>query len=189
MLHTIEHPKVGKIDLEELREFVWESKKQTWAADGKYEEAPRQGRRYTFQKGIFSYQDEYRGKHQFIGEEIVSVGDIPIWGMNYSNFIPNFPGGKNSPDFNLRMEEVSRILKRAILAAPIELPFRGPTLFDMANLHYIHIANILVPSITDIKRFSGRERVFLDRRSEDFHKEERGTWEIHNLNYRGGLIL
>lgn len=128
----------------ELREFIVEAKKSTYA--GKGERAPSsrlQSIDLPYEKGAFKYLDSFAGEVDFIGEEVVWYESIPVWGMNYYGILL-----KKAP------EEFSDFLKSSLSLVCIESPFRGPAYYTEGQLEYRCSWD------GDLDFFSGHEEIF-----------------------------
>src|SRR3989344_982930 len=81
--------KLGKleIDLEELRDFIVEGKKNCYAGNGEEVILTDGSKRLRFQEGNFYYEDSYAGYYQAPGRELVRwkrKNGQRIWQMSYS---------------------------------------------------------------------------------------------------------
>jgi hypothetical protein len=144
--------------MEELKEFLVQAKKNTYAAKNKAKEIKIKGggRILKFSKGNFIYQDKYFGTNPFCGEEIVLLKGKVIWGMNYY--------GKAED------KEVYKFLKRALMKVSKEKPFRGPLNLKEGDLEYKNKVS------GSLKKFSGIEIVT---------KNKKG---IYRRSYHGGFV-
>ncbi len=78
----------------------------------------------------YAYRDIYFGMGFFVGQETVSRDDRVIWSMSYSGGVRE---GITDRDTFLA---VYKFLRQALLAIRIEEPFRGPRLFEQADMTY-----------------------------------------------------
>src|SRR3989338_6676711 len=156
--------KLGKleIDLEDLRDFIVEGKKNCYAGNGKEIILPDGSKLLTFQKGNFYYEDNYAYYYQAPGRELAKWKNKDgqrIWQMAYSGGMIDF----NKQDKKLAKKTFG-FLKKVLSNVPREYPFRGPRDF----------ASITVPSskesftyrnkpssdnLNNLIRFKGEEKI------------------------------
>jgi hypothetical protein len=111
----------------ELRAFIIEAKRQTYAAGVEGEVGPRAGTKdIRFVSGPWSYLDSYYGGIDFLGQEAVWFGGRPVWGMNYYG----------RTDVALSGTDLPRFLKAALLAMPAQAPYRGPERYVEGDYEY-----------------------------------------------------
>ena len=80
-------------------------------------------------EGDLLYRDIYVGMFRFVGQEIVYASDRAVWSMSYSGGL--FAGvelASARPTYAFR--------RRALQRAPLDLPLRGPTLFEQSGMRY-----------------------------------------------------
>jgi len=92
------------------------------------------------------YHDTYFGGENFIGEEIVYLNGIPIWGMNYYG---------HAVDSQFYEEAITLVLRPALMLVGKDgnLPLRGPT--RMEHSDYLYTFN----STGTMEYFSGIEQI------------------------------
>ncbi|HYF83508.1 MAG TPA: DUF5680 domain-containing protein [Clostridia bacterium] len=147
--------------VEELKEFLVEAKKSTYAGDGQIIAPSRLGSKdLPYKKGDYYYLDSYLGSINFIGEEAVWYRDTPIWGMNYYGemLVENIPDG------------FSKCLKGALLMLPLDSPFRGPHVYQSNEYRYECVWK------GDMSSFCGEEFIYLEDNL------------IYELKFHGGYI-
>jgi len=79
------------VNLENLKDFLYDARKNTYASDSGVVDNPRLvgSKQLEFQKGIYAYRDIYfSGEKSFIGQEIIYQNAKPVWGMNYMGSQP-----------------------------------------------------------------------------------------------------
>ncbi len=114
--------------LEDLRDFVYRSKKICFAAtDNKVSEADGSSR-YSNRELPWLYTDHYNGNTVERGTEDVTHDMVLVWSMQYR-------GGVLEPFWN-RGEAVSRFIKHALMQVPREFPARGPRRFELAEFEF-----------------------------------------------------
>ncbi len=151
---------------EEVRDFLMEAKKQTYANEmvKKLEPSRNGSNDYEYSRDGMTYHDTYFGGTHFIGEEVVYVNDnIPIWGMNYYGV---------TLDENLSEEAMDKVLRPALMQVGSDdiLPVRGPRKF--VNEEYTYTFHVK----GDMDYFEGEETI---------HKNE---LKIYQLKCHGGRI-
>ncbi len=148
----------------ELKHFLVEAKRNTYAAGGERKELVLEdgSKEFTYQLDNFEYRDRYFGFNPFIGEEIVSINEKAIWGMNYRGRII-------SEDIDVSL--LYQFLRQAMSLLESERPFRGPHLFSEGYWKYED------ESEGDVDNFSGKEAIYF--------KNEK----VYELIYHGGFIF
>lgn len=148
----------------ELRKFLVEAKKNTYASGGERKELVLNdgSKEFIYRSDSFEYRDRYLGFNPFIGEEIVHVDGKAVWGMNYYGTI-------TSKDVDASL--LYQFLKRAMSLLELERPFRGPNIFSEKDWRYED------ESKGDIDNFSGKEVIY-------FNNEK-----VYELKYHGGFIF
>lgn len=142
--------------------FLLKAKKNTYASgrapDGSSRPASHD---LSYDEGPYLYIDTYLGGFAFVGEEAVWHAGKPIWGMNYYGkmLCAEIPDG------------FSRFLKKVLLQAPPDLPFRGPEGF--AEDKFLYRCSFS----GDLGWFKGEEVIFLDGDP------------IYRLDFHGGEII
>jgi len=149
----------GKINLENLKEFLSNARKDTYAANADPVGNPRllTSTQYEFQKGNYFYRDIFfNGDGKFIGQEIVYYDADPIWGMNYmGNTI-----GKLETNF----------LKEALLKLNEICRLGGVCEYEKREFKYQDQGQ------GNLEEFYGSEEIFSEGK------------KIYKLTYQGGLI-
>ncbi len=129
----------------ELKEFLSEARKNTWAGNLGKNESGRTGSEgiFIFEKDGLRYEDEYFGRARFQGEEIVYFQDKPIWGMVYCGGIPFGVDVNKTEEFDF--------LKKALLERSDTARISGKTEFQDPKRTY------LCEIKGDLDNFSGKE--------------------------------
>jgi hypothetical protein len=155
------------INEQELKEFLIEAKRQTYAnADVKKVASLRPSSEdYHYEKGEYIYHDTYFGGEKFLGEEVVYIGGgRPKWGMNYYGF---------TLDEDLTEEAIDNGLRPALMKVGEDtsvLPLRGPRKFVNGDWKYTFTVE------GDLLNFHGVEEIL------------RNGEVIYRLYCHGGLI-
>ncbi len=131
---------------EALQTFILEASRATYASGDESikEKQPDGSTTIRFEKSPFRYHDNYFGGEPYGGREVVSLGGKPIWMMVYYGFV--HPTTEN--------KEVYSFLTKALSNATLEMPYRGPAIFEEDGWKY---ENLLTG---DIERFSGTEKIY-----------------------------
>ncbi|MGD0576956.1 MAG: DUF5680 domain-containing protein [Candidatus Staskawiczbacteria bacterium] len=147
------------INLNSLKEFLCEARRNTYAGGGTASDSPRLSGsvQLEFQKGDYAYRDIYfSGSKKFMGQEIVYENSKPVWGMNYAgNTI-----GKLETIF--LKESLFKLAEKCRIGQNCEYEKREYKYQDQGQ--------------GSIEEFSGRELIFLEGKN------------VYKLNYQGGLI-
>jgi hypothetical protein len=151
-----------------LREFLVEAKRRTYAGldDNATIAAPLLpgSKQLDYRAGDLSYRDIYFGMGFFVGQETVQSGTRVIWSMSYAGGVA---AGITDRD---QLLAIYAFLRKALLAIPEQLPFRGPTQFGEGAFRYANISQ------GEIGEFHGEESIARD-----------GV-KVYTLRYSGGLI-
>jgi len=147
------------VNLENLKEFLCEARKNTYASSESPIDNPRllASSQFEFQRGDYFYRDIYfTGDKKFIGQEIIYQDSNPIWGMNYMGDVV----GKLETDF--LKEALYKLAEKCRLGEPCEYERREFKYQDLGK--------------GGVGEFSGEEIIFS------------GGKNIYKLDYQGGLI-
>jgi hypothetical protein len=145
----------------ELILFLLEAKQKTYAGGGEHAPSSRPASfDLPYRRGDYFYLDSYLGGERFVGEEAVWLNGQPLWGMNYYGYLlaPEAPEG------------FGEFLKRALLAVPVEAPYRGPAFYKEGLFEY------RCEWDGAVERFEGRETIWLAQQP------------IYELLFHGGTI-
>lgn len=158
---SFKDPTLGerKINLEKLKEFLNEARKNTYASNEGRVDNPRlmSSEQLEFQKGDYFYRDVYfNGRNRFIGQEIVYLESDPIWGMNYIG------------DAMGRSE--TAFLKESLFNLSDKCRFGQICEYEKRELKYQD------KGCGSLDNFYGEEKIFSNEKN------------IYKLNYRGGII-
>ncbi len=148
------------INFNELKVFITEARKNTYAGDGKRTENPflASSVQLEYKKGEYFYRDIYfGGEKNFVGQEVVYQSDKPVWSMVYC-------GSAEPP-------EVTGFLKKSLLNLSEKCRFGGKCEFEENDLKYKDEGE------GTIERFDGEEKIFIKEKN------------VYKLKYQGGLIL
>jgi len=149
----------NKMNLDNLKDFLAEARRNTYAANNTPTDNPRllESIQLEFQRGDYFYRDIYfLGSKNFIGQEIVYQESKPVWGMNY---IGNTIG---------KLETI--FLKEALFKLSENCRFGGACEYERRELKYQDQGQ------GNLEGFLGEEKIYLEAKN------------IYKLNYQGGLI-
>ena len=153
----------------DLAAFLVEAKRRTYAGldDGAPVATPllAGSKQLEHRAPPYAYRDIYFGMGFFVGQESVSRDDRVIWSMSYSGGVRADIADRDT------LLATYKFLRQALLAIPIEKPFRGPRLFEQAAMIYRN------ESEGALDRFHGVETI----------AEHDGT-PLYELRYSGGLL-
>lgn len=147
------------INLANLKEFIIDARKNTYAANSTPVANPRllASKQLEFQKGNYFYRDIYfLGEKKLIGQEIVYQDGKPIWGMNYIGDVI----GKLETNF----------LKESLFRLTEQCRFGGVCEYEKREYKYEDQGE------GSVDKFSGRELISLEGKN------------VYNLDYQGGII-
>lgn len=156
-----------EIDLLELKKFLVEAKKRTYAGGGK-EITPQRPDfiELEFRQGHWYYRDSYYGLFQAPGQEVVRFNGKPVWAMAYSGgMLPKYHGDEK---FALK---TFGFLKKVMLRVTENEPFRGPRRYSENDYEYVNELK------GDVTNFVGTEKIFYKGK------------EVFRQHYHGGLII
>ncbi len=155
---------VKQISVKELKEFLNEANKKTYANKKAAKSKPSRlkSEDYHFEKGDLIYHDTYFGTRDFIGEEVVYKNKKPVWGANYFGFIL---------DSNMSEKILYDFLRKALMQNSKDvIPVRGPKEFFSGKWRYKFLAK------GDLNNFSGVETISFDGK------------EVYHCLIHGGFI-
>lgn len=147
------------INFEELRNFIAEARKNTYASEGKPVENPLVAGSYQleYEKRDFLYRDIYfTGKENFIGQEVISLKDDLIWSMVYC-------GSAEPP-------EVTDFFKKSLSILAEKCRFNEECEFEEDRFKYKNEGE------GTLERFHGKETISINGE------------KIYKLKYQGGSI-
>ena len=149
--------------LTKLCTFLAKAKKATYASQGEANEnfLDDGAKEFTYEEGIFKYQDRYYGFNPFTGGEVVWNNGKFFWAMNYYGRIV---------DASVSPKEIYAFLKKALRRVEKELPYRGPVRFKEGKFEYFN------KSEGSIDEFVGEEIIRYNRKG------------IYKLHYHGGSV-
>jgi len=147
---------------QQIKEFLLMASHATYASgDPSIRKVmPDKSTTITYTNGDFSFHDNYFGGEPYGGREVIFYKEKPIWIMVYYGTVVN----------NIEPKIVYPILTKALQASTIELPYRGPKLFEFQGLTY---KNKFTGSFSN---FTGEEYIY------------RRSVLLYKANFIGGYI-
>ena len=141
------NPLIKNPDFQQMVQFLYVAKQNTYAAGGKAIPTSLRltSKDYYYTDETFTYQDSYLGNSEFIGEEIISKHNTPLWGMGYSGKV-------------LDESFSSPFLKDALLHLPSDFPLRGPVYYN--NGAYTYTCKV----DGDFTWFNGKEEIYYENK-------------------------
>lgn len=139
--------------------FLCEAKRNTYAGDmekSKFSSRPMSCD-LIYEKGKYKYFDSYFGGEKFIGEEVIFEDNLPVWAMNYSGI-----------EINDKFSGI--FLKEALSKVQINMPFRGPEIYQSGDYIYFCQVN------GDFESFNGKEEMFFENK------------KVYECIFHGGII-
>lgn len=120
----------------DLKKFIHAAKKATYAAQGDSASVTPVlpgSKQLEYRDGELLYRDIFLGSLRFVGQEFVyrserAGSEHAVWSMSYAGGLVA-PG---SPDAG----RIYSFLRKALLKAPVEMPLRGPALFELEGMRY-----------------------------------------------------
>jgi hypothetical protein len=136
------------MDEAKLKQFIFEAGKKTYAANDASVKVKQADGSTTieYSSGPFRLHDNYFGGEPYGGREVVFLNDKAVWMMVYYGWVNQ----------GVAHNEVYKILMEALMNAPEDSPYRGPTSFESGNWRYEN--NLL----GNLGNFSGTEKIFKD---------------------------
>ncbi|WP_441236951.1 DUF5680 domain-containing protein [Bradyrhizobium sp. 930_D9_N1_4] len=113
----------------------------------------------------YAYRDIYFGMGFFVGQETVSRDDRVIWSMSYSGGVGTEIGDRDT------FLAIYKFLRQALLGVSVAEPYRGPRLFEQADMVYRNEVE------GGLERFHGVEAIL-----------RHDGAPLYELRYSGGLL-
>lgn len=127
--------------LSELRGFIVEANRNTWAADAGEVEPQRPGyKELEYKNGLWLLRDSYTGYFRAPGMTTVYYKDTPAWNMQYG-------GHGMTEGYEDRAKPTYQFLRAALMQVPPELPLRGAEHYEEGD--FIYKFKLLDGDITD----------------------------------------
>ena len=155
-------------DLADLTSFLLEAKRRTYAGlddDATFAMPLLMGsKQLEYAAWPYAYRDIYFGMAFFAGQETVAKDGRVIWSMSYA-------GGLNNDVIDREtVLSVYKFLRKALLVAPADAPYRGPPSYRDGEMSYGNAVE------GPLDAFHGVETI------------SRAGQALYRLHYAGGLL-
>src|SRR3989344_3682851 len=107
--------------LRELADFIVEANTKGWAAEKNSAEPIFPGMKSVYyRRGVWELRDNYFDYFRVPGFTVISQNNKPVWMMTYF-------GRGQTPGYEQIVKQTFSFLKRALMKATPNMPFRGPS--------------------------------------------------------------
>lgn len=147
--------------------FLLEAKRHTYASQGdEATVAPllAGSKQLEHRDGGFSYRDIYFGMARFVGQEVVSRWEQPIWSMSYAGGV--IPAARDVSETRV----IYAFLRLALRQGTADRPYRGPAMVHEGPYTYTN------ESHGGLDAFLGIEQIARDGQ------------KVYELYYAGGFV-
>jgi Domain of unknown function (DUF5680) len=152
---------------EALVNFLLQAKRHTYASQGDEATVPPLlpgTKQLEYRDGLFFYRDIYVGMAYFVGQEIVSYQNHPVWSMSYAG------GVVPAVTDRAAIGGIYACLRLALRQGTGDQPYRGPAVVREGPYVYTN------QSQGSLEAFWGHERIIND------------TQPVYDLHYSGGIL-
>ena len=145
-----------------LKEFILKASHATYASGNESIKQKQSDESTTivFEDGEYKYHDNYFGGEPYGGREVIFFRNKPIWMMVYYGLVYD----------NVEAKEVYPFLVKSLSNTTLDMPYRGPAIFEKENWKYINDFK------GDVENFSGTEKIFKDNIC------------VYEASYMGGFV-
>lgn len=152
----------NKLQSADLKQFIFDASRATYASgDDSIRKKQSDGSTtIEFVEGGFTLHDNYFGGEPYGGREVVFYQEKAVWMMVYYGVVHI----KNSNT------EVYGFLTEALRNTTVEMPYRGPLLYEKENWKYENKFS------GALENFSGTEKIYRDGEC------------VYEASYMGGLV-
>lgn len=152
----------NKFTNEELKQFIYSSSRATYASGDESIKVKQSDGSTTieFVEGDFKFHDNYFGGEPYGGREVVFFQGKAVWMMVYYGLV----------HIEIGNAEVYGVLMEALRNTTVEVPYRGPKVFERENWRYENEIE------GGVEKFHGTEKIYRD-----------GTC-VYEASYIGGLV-
>ena len=150
------------INIDELKSFILKASRATYASGNESVKEKQLDGSTTIQysDGQYKFHDNYFGGEPYGGREVVFLNDKPIWMMVYYGFV--YP--------EIDVKKIYSFLMESLSSSTLEMPCRGPVLFQKENLKYENKLS------GEIDKFSGAEKIYMNESC------------VYEASYIGGFV-
>jgi Domain of unknown function (DUF5680) len=148
-------------------DFLLQAKRHTYASQG--DEASMTPlvsgtKQLEYRDGLFFYRDIYVGMAYFVGQEIVSYQDHPVWSMGYAGGVVPAVSDRTA------IGAIYAFLRLALRQGMRAQPYRGPAVVREGSYVYTN------QSEGTLEAFWGHERI------------TDNAQPVYDLHYSGGIL-
>lgn len=153
---------MSNIDFTNLKSFILEASRATYASGDVFikHKQPDGSTTINYKNGNYRYNDNYFGGEPYGGREVVFLDGKPIWMMVYYGLV--YEGANKKEVYPFLMESLSN--------SNLEMPYRGPSLYQKGDWKYENVVE------GEVNNFHGIEKIFRD-----------GVC-VYEARYMGGLV-
>ena len=147
--------------------FLLQAKRHTYASQGDDATVAAVvpgAKQLEYRDGLFFYRDLYVGMAYFVGQEIVSYQDHPVWSMSYAGGV--LPPVKDRAEVG----DIYAFLRLALRQGTVAQPYRGPAVVRDGPYVYTN------QNHGTLEAFWGYERI------------TDTTQPVYELHYSGGML-
>src|SRR3989344_5351128 len=132
-------------DLSELQKFIFDASRATYASgDESIKQKQADGSTtIRYEQGKYLFHDNYFGGEPYGGREVVLLRGKAIWMMVYYGLVKEAASAK----------EIYPFLMESLSHSTLEMPYRGPALYERDNLRYQNSFS------GTTQQFSGTEKI------------------------------
>lgn len=147
---------------EELRQFIYSASRATYASGDESIKVkqPDGSTTIEFSEGDFKFHDNYFGGEPYGGREVIFFQGKAVWMMVYYGFV----------HIEIGNAEVYDVLMEALRNTTVEVPYRGPKVFERENWRYENDIE------GGVENFHGTEKIYRDGEC------------VYEAGYIGGLV-
>lgn len=148
-------------DKNALKNFILEASRATYASGNESikKRQPDGSTTIEYSSGSYKYHDNYFGGEPYGGREVVFLNTKPFWIMVYYGLI-----------YKGVSEDVYKFLIESLSKATVDMPYRGPSLYEKGEWKYKNSFS------GDTEHFTGTEKIFRDNKC------------VYEASYTGGLV-
>ena len=151
------------MQVSELEQFIVRAKTATYAGSSAVEVGSRPGTvELAYAEGAYGYRDSYAGGSDFLGREVVTFEERPVWALGYYGYLLR-------PEL-IDAGRAGAVVKASLTALYTEGRFLGGFRSTQGEDVYVDT------STGEVTRFEGREWI------------ERAGVRVYELVYHGGLV-
>ena len=133
-------------DIKSLKKFLIKANKVGYGnPQVKMEETADDSCLINYEHGFYRFRDHFYGGHPYAGQEVIYEMDRAVWAMQYRGWLHDSESTSE--------KEVYTFLRKALLRAPQQHPYRGPKEYREGDLAYLNNWQ------GDMANFNGQETI------------------------------